>query len=208
MRAAIEEGRYGRPVQVVSTWGQHFPFYRPAYRTIYYTKRETGGGAIQDVLTHSINAGEFLVGPIEKLQADCAHQVLEGTTVEDTVHVITRHRGNTGGNAGGDVMGCYSLNQHQTPNENSITVICERGTIRFELHNSRWLSMDKPGGEWKVEETFSMERDDIFIAQAHYYCDVLEGKASPLCTLAEGLQTLKVNLAILDAADHPKWHGI
>src|SRR5262245_37080029 len=52
MRDAIRAGRFGRPVQVVSTSGQHFPTYRPAYRTIYYTRRETGGGAIQDALTH------------------------------------------------------------------------------------------------------------------------------------------------------------
>ncbi len=200
MRDAIQSGRFGRPVQVVSVWGQHFPKYRPAYRQIYYTSRATGGGAIQDVLTHAINAGEFFVGPIERVMADAAHQVLEGVSVEDTVHVITRHRGN--------VMGCYSLNQHQAPNENNITVICERGTARFELVNARWLSMTEPGGEWKVENTFSLERDDIFIAQANYYLDMIEGKTPPLCTVEDALQTLKVNLAILAASEQPPWREV
>ena len=31
--------------------------------------------------------------------------------------------------------------------------------------------------------------------------DVLDGRAEPLCTLAEGVQTLKVNLAALASAD-------
>lgn len=199
MRQAIQEGRFGKPVQVVSVWGQHFPKYRPAYRQIYYTRRETGGGAIQDVLTHAINAGEFLVGPVDSLVADAAHQVLEGVEVEDTVHVICRQ---------GSVMGCYSLNQHQAPNESAITVICEKGTARFELHNARWLSMTEPGGEWKVEFQFSMERDDIFIYQAGLFMDVLEGKAEPACTVVEGLQTLRVNMAVLAAAFTPAWRPV
>ncbi|MEP0842956.1 MAG: Gfo/Idh/MocA family oxidoreductase [Phycisphaerae bacterium] len=200
MRSAVQSGRFGEPVQVVSVWGQHFPKYRPAYRSIYYTSRATGGGAIQDLLPHAINAVEYFVGPTERIMADADHKVLEGVEVEDTVHVIARH-------AGG-VMACYSINQHQAPNENSITVICRRGTARFDLNGSRWLSMTEPGGEWNVEQTFSSERDDIYIAQANHYLDVLEGKAAPLCTVEEALHTLKVSLAILDFTDHPNWREI
>src|SRR4051794_20809432 len=47
MREAILGGRFGRPVEVVTVCGQHFPTYRPAYRTIYYNDHATGGGAIQ-----------------------------------------------------------------------------------------------------------------------------------------------------------------
>lgn len=201
MRQAIQHGRFGEPVQVVATWGQHFPKYRPAYRQTYYTQRATGGGAIQDVLTHAINAGEFLAGNVDRLLADAAHQVLEGVAVEDTVHVITRQ-------AGGAVMGCYSLNQHQAPNENTVTVIGTRGTARFDLNNARWSSMVEPGGEWKIEHQFSLERDDIFIHQAGLLLDALEGKGPAPCTLAEAWQTLKVNLAVLAAVERQAWVNI
>jgi len=196
MKEAIDSGRFGRPVQVVGTWGQHFPKYRPAYRQIYYTSRKTGGGAIQDVLTHAINAAEFLVGPVDRVMADAAHQVLEGVEVEDTVHVITRH---------GRVMGCFSLNQHQAPNENTVTVVCEKGTARFDLNNARWQSMVEPEGGWKTEFEFSKERDDIFVNQANLFLDAVEGKGRVACTVAEGLQTLRVNLTVLEAADNPDW---
>ena len=75
------------------------PTYRPAYREIYYKDRTTGGGAIQDALTHVLNASEWLVGPIRRIAVDAAHQVLEGTTVEDTVHVMARHGGVLGATA-------------------------------------------------------------------------------------------------------------
>ncbi len=199
MREAIRSGRFGEPVQVVATCGQHFPLYRPAYRTIYYNDRATGGGAVQDALTHVINAAEWLVGPVTRLAADVGHQVLEGVSVEDTAHVLTRH---------GSVMGCFSLNQHQAPNETTLTVACARGTARFEFHECRWRWATEPGAPWTDEPFPPLERDALFVRQAGAFLDAVEGKAEILCTLAEGRQTLAVNLAILRAAERGSWETI
>jgi predicted dehydrogenase len=196
MKRAVDDRRFGRPLQVVMTGGQHFPFYRPAYRDTYYTRHETGGGAIQDALTHTLNAAEWLAGPVTNLVADAEHCVLEGVEVEDTVHVLTRH---------GDVLGSFSLNQHQPANESTLTVICERGMLRWESHNSRWLSCEKPSQPWFIEETFALERDDLFVSQANAFLDQLEKNAAPACSLAEALQTLRVNLAALKSLKTKAW---
>jgi predicted dehydrogenase len=199
MSGAIRSGRFGEPVQVVAVSGQHFPLYRPAYRTIYYNDRATGGGAVQDALTHVLNAAEWLVGPVTRLTADIGHQVLEGVTVEDTVHVLTRH---------GTVMGSFSLNQHQAPNESTITVVGTRGTARFEFHNARWRWATEPGGEWTDEPAGPLERDTLFVRQANAFLDAVEGTAAPLCTLADARQTLAVNLAVLRSAEYGGWETI
>jgi len=39
--------------------------------------------AIQDALTHAFNTVQWLVGPMDRLVADAAHQVLDGVSVED-----------------------------------------------------------------------------------------------------------------------------
>lgn len=195
MRSAIHSGDIGTIVQVVATCGQHFPLYRPAYREIYYKDRATGGGAVQDALTHVINAMEWLVGPTTQLVADCDHLVLEGVNVEDTVHVLTRH---------GGIMGCVSLNQHQAPNEMTLTVIGTRGAARFEMHTHQWSWMNTPGGSWQSSQLPVPERDTLFIRQAEAFLDAMTG-ASPACTLAEGVQTLKVNLAILESCTTRQW---
>lgn len=199
MREAIRSGRFGEPVQIVSTSGQHFPFYRPAYRETYYKNRVTGGGAVQDALTHIVNAGEWLVGPVTSLTADAAHQILEGVEVEDTVHLITRH---------GNVLGSFSLNQHQAPNESSITVVCKRGTLRFEMHNSRWRWQINPGDTWHDEAATKLERDTLFTRQADSFLDSIEGIHPPLCTLEEGIQTLQVNLGILRSIEDRQWQTL
>jgi predicted dehydrogenase len=201
MRAALHSGRFGKPVQLVAVGGQHFPTYRPAYRTIYYNNRATGGGAIQDALTHILNAGEWLVGPIDRLVADAAHQVLDGVTVEDTAHVLTRQ---------GSVLGSYSLNQYQAPNEISFTVVGERGTVRYDVHRGRWMwqTDPTPGTKWTEEPGEMLDRDGPFVLQAHAFLDAVEGKRPIPCSLDEGVQTLRVNLAALASLESQTWQAI
>lgn len=196
MRQLIQSGRFGKPLQAIFVTGQHFPTYRPAYREVYYTRHETGGGAIQDALTHILNAGEWLLGPIDRILADAQHLALPGVTVEDSVHVIARQ---------GPVMAVYTLNQHQAPNELIFTVICERGTVRFEFPNRlRWMT-EPTTQKWQEQEFPTMERDVMFINQANIFLDAVEGKSPPLCSLDEGLHTLKLNLALLKGVQSPPW---
>jgi len=199
MRDALMSGRFGKPVEIVAVSGQNFPTYRPAYRNTYYTNHATGGGAIQDAITHLLNAGEWLVGPIERLVADAAHCLLEGVSVEDTVHVLTRQ---------GDVLGSYSLNQHQSPNESTITVHCECGTVRWETHAQRWRWMIRPDEPWHEEPCEPQPRDAAFVTQAHHFLDTLEHGEKPLCSLNEGMQTLRVNLATLASVKSCSWQTI
>lgn len=196
MKAALDSGKYGKPVELVVVSGQNFPKYRPAYREIYYKSRATGGGAVQDALTHSMNAGEYLVGPVDALVADFSHQVLEGVDVEDTVHVITRQ---------GSVMGSFSLNQHQPANESRMTVICERGMLRFEYQKSWYRWVTEPDSEWQVGYHETLERDTLFQRQASAFLDYLDGFCPPLCTLEDGAQTLAVNLSILESVEKRAW---
>ncbi|MCC6683277.1 MAG: Gfo/Idh/MocA family oxidoreductase [Phycisphaeraceae bacterium] len=191
MRQELQSGRFGRPLQLTLVSGQHFPTYRPAYASTYYTRHETGGGAIQDALTHMFNTAEWLVGPITRIAADAGHCKLEHVQVEDTVNCIARHD---------QVMASYSLNQHQPANENTLTVICQRGMVRFEGHNNRWRWQSDPACQWTDCPVPTPTRDSWFIMQAAAWLDALEGKHPVLCSLEEGMQTLVVNEAALRSA--------
>jgi len=197
MKKALDSGRFGRPLHITVVRGQHFPTYRPAYREIYYASHATGGGAIQDGLTHLINFVSWLAGPVDRLVADCAHQVLAGVEVEDTVNVLTRH---------GDALACFSMNQYQAPDEGVITVVCERGTLQSEIHSNRMRWMMEPETGWQEESWSGFERDHAFIAQADCFFDAIDGKSEMPCGLSEARHTLECNLAILEASrDSSKW---
>jgi predicted dehydrogenase len=199
MREALHSGRFGRPVQLVAVAGQNFPFYRPAYRDTYYKDRAHGGGAIQDALTHFVNAAEWLIGSIDRVVADDAHCVIPDVDVEDTVHVLARHQ---------DVLASYALNQHQAPNETTITVVCERGTMRCEFHENRFRWMTEPGGKWHDEPGPKLERDDFFVAQLTAFHNAVERRQTPLCTLEEGIQALRVTLAIQRSVETKSWTDV
>ena len=197
MRAAVAGGEFGRPLELVVVAGQSFPTYRPAYRQTYYARRATGGGAVQDALTHTLNAGQWIAGPIDRVVADAARQKLDGVDVEDTVHVLARQSES--------VLASYSLNQHQAPNEMTITVVCEHGTARFENHACRWRSMNKPDDPWAERDSATLERDTLFRTQADAFLDAVEGKRPPLCSLEEGQATLRATRAILKSIDEGGW---
>ncbi|MCK5860870.1 MAG: Gfo/Idh/MocA family oxidoreductase [Candidatus Hydrogenedentes bacterium] len=199
MKTAIDSGKFGKPLQFYVVAGQNFSTYRPAYRDIYFADRSKGGGAVQDALTHSLNIGEWFLGPIDRITVDAAHQLLEGVTVEDTVHVLTRQ---------GSVMGSYTLNLYQQPNESTLTLVCEKGTLRFELHKECFRWMDTPEGIWHEEPHTLEGRDTWYILNAAFFLDTLEGKMEPLCSLDDGIQTLRVNLAALAAMESQQWQQI
>lgn len=188
----VKTGALGRVLHATLCAGQHFPTFRPAYRDIYYAKRETGGGCIQDAITHAMNAMEWLLGPATRVFCDASHQMLEGVTVEDTVNLSVRHD---------NILVSYAMNQFQMPNELAFTLHGEKGSLTVEHHHRRWGTMMRGETEWSWRTTPPLERDDLFIAQAHAFLDGMEGKSSPLCTFEEGVQTLKFNLAALRSMD-------
>ncbi len=190
VRSLLQSGEVGRPLHVSVVTGHDFPSARPAYREIYYSRHETGGGAIQDGLTHLVNVIEWLIGPTTRLYCDAAHLALEGVTVEDTVNVAARQDG---------VLTTYALNQFQAPGEVSIQIHGERGSVKIEVHAQRWGVFRRGASKWEWHQSEPMERDDWFLAQSHAFLNGLHGKPTDLCTFDEAVQTLKFNLAALES---------
>ena len=139
VRSFLDTGKFGEPLLVTAISGQHFPHHRPAYKEIYFADHKTGGGTIQDAMTHLLNAVEWLVGPIETVYCDAAHQLLEGVEVEDTVNLLAR--------SGRTLINC-SYNLFQAPNEVRFEVHSEGGSLKAEYHKQRWgrLHLERRNG--------------------------------------------------------------
>ena len=63
-------------------------------------------------------------------------------------------------------------------------------------------------GVWHDEAIPPLERDTLFIAQAAAFLDAVEGRHPPLCSLEDGLQTLRVNLAALASVKSQTWQAV
>ena len=191
VRDLLRSGELGPVLQASINTGQHFPHFRPDYRSIYYARRESGGGAIQDALTHMANLVEWFVGPTSRVYCEAAHQFLEGVEIEDTASVVARN---------GEALINYALNQFQAPNETLLFFHCSQGSVRMEFHEQRWAVYRLSAPQWEQRAAPFRERDDMFVAQANDFLNEMEGKPSTLCTLGEAIQTLRFNLGALESA--------
>jgi predicted dehydrogenase len=192
VRAVAElaaQGELGRVLQVTVAGGQHFPTYRPAYREIYYAKRETGGGAVQDAVTHTLDLVQHLAGRFDWIFCDYDHLALEGVTVEDTVNLIGRTAGET-------VMVSLATNQFMAPNELFVQLNGTEASAQIRLHEQRF-GIHRLGGQWQWSEPLAAERDDLFRAQARQLLGLCAGEPDELCSLDDALHVLRVNLAAL-----------
>lgn len=187
----LRSGAIGEIRQATSHSGQPFHRLRPGYAQSYYRDRASGGGAIQDALTHTVNWVESVVGPTDSVLCDCAHLHLPEVEVEDTVHASTRH---------GSVLANYTLSQFQTPNENFLQFNATRGSVRIELHRQRWGVWAEGATDWTWHHVPVADRDSHFIAQANAFLDAMEGKAANLCSLEAATDTLRFNMAALQSA--------
>jgi predicted dehydrogenase len=194
LKELLDSGIIGEPKQYTMVSGQNFPTFRPAYRTIYYARHEAGGGAIQDALTHSLHGSEWLLGPIQRVFSDAAHQVLEGVEVEDTVNLTARL------GSGGKVMASFSINQFQAPNENVTNINGTLGSLRAELHHARVGVYLHGSDQWQWHDLPKEDRDGPFLRQAESFLCAISGGVDDMATFAEGLQTLRVNIAALQSS--------
>jgi len=191
-REFLRSGELGAIGHVITNGGQHFPTFRPAYAGTYYRDRRTGGGAIQDGLTHVANWIESVIGPADSLQCDCAHQELADVEVEDTVNITARH---------GDILVSYTFNQFQAPNESTFQFNTAIGSVKIEFHRQRWGVCLVGETDWTWHTHQPADRDTYFNIQANFFLDQIEGGPNRLCRLEAAVQTLRFNLAALASAE-------
>lgn len=189
-KSLLDAGVCGEVCHITVCSGQHFPTFRPAYRDIYYARRESGGGAIQDALTHQINVVEWLVSPVENLVSHAAHQVLDGVDVEDTVNLSAQ--------LSSGALASFALNQFQWINETLLTFHGPLGSLRIELPANRIGTAIEGDAEWRWEELPKEARDEVFVEQARDFIRGINGVTDIGCTLEQGIHTLHCNLAALN----------
>lgn len=189
LKKRLESGRFGRPLAAEIASGEDFSLARPDYARIYYARHETGGGAIQDILTHYSNAMDWLVGPVREVTCLSANRKLTNVSVEDTVSCSARHEGGCLAN--------YYIFQGQVPKEMTFTIHCETGSFKADVRSSRMGEFAAGAEDWVWTQLGPCDRDDFFVAQARAFLHgAPDGRES---TLEEGIRSLQVLSAAMES---------
>ena len=194
LKRAISEKRFGKiyMVNLNVFWTRPQEYYDSAkWRGTW----ELDGGAFMNQASHYVDLIEWLIGPVDSVQAMTATQARD-IEVEDTGVMNIRWRSGALGSMNVTML-TYPKNY-----EGSITVIGEKGTVRIggvavnEI--KQWEFNDKRDYDDQVKSASYKTTSVYGFGHTLYYqnvIDVLKKKKAPEIDGREGLKSLEVLIA-------------
>jgi len=193
LKRAVNENRFGKihMVHLNVFWTRPQEYYDQApWRGTW----EFDGGAFMNQASHYVDLLEWLIGPIEKVQAMMS--TMRDIEVEDTGVLNVKWRNGA--------LGSMSVTMLTYPKnlEGSITILGEKGTVRVggvAVNDIQHWEFDKPKDyDDEVKEANYQTTSVYGFGHPLYYNNVIEvlrGKSEPETDGREGLKSLEILIA-------------
>lgn len=194
LKRAVEQGRFGRiyMVNINVFWTRPQEYYdSAAWRGTW----EFDGGAFMNQASHYIDLLDWLIGPIESIQAYTG-TLARNIEVEDSGVISVKWRSGALGSMNVTML-TYPKNL-----EGSITILGEKGTVRVggvavnEIQH--WEFADKLPEDEEIKQASYATTSVYGFGHPLYYDNVikvLRGEAEPETDGREGLKSLEVLIA-------------
>lgn len=197
----IESGALGKILTAHSHWGEYLPNWHPweDYKESYAARKDLGGGVIV-TLTHPIDYLRYLLGDVGSVSGFNGHiSPLVLRDVEDVAEIALRF-------SSGAIGGVH-VNYFQRPPVHRLEIVGTKGTLRWDNSDGILHHYDMPDQFGVISGSPSpaitslyplpdgFDRNDLFIAQSKHFLNVISGQEAPICTLADGVEALKIALA-------------
>ncbi len=199
LKRAVEQKRFGRiyMVSINVFWTRPQEYYdSAAWRGTW----EYDGGAFMNQASHYVDLLDWLIGPIESVQAYTA-TLERNIQVEDSGILNVRWRSGALGSMNVTML-TYPKNM-----EGSITIIGEKGTVRVggvAVNEIQQWEFAEPHEDDQKVKTASYETTSVYgFGHPLYYNNVintLRGEAEPEADGREGLKVLEVLIAAYRSA--------
>lgn len=189
----LKEGVIGPPISVRCQWSEYLPGWHPweNYRQSYSARADLGGGVVL-TLSHPLDYLRMLLGEVEALWAFTSTKGLE-LSVEDTAEIGLRFVNGA--------TGSLHLDYLQRPTRHNLEVIGPQGSLRWDNHDGTLKVLSPEGQTRQVHRTpFGFKRNTLFMNEMRHFLAVARGEQTPLCSLQDGIQALKLALAVLRSA--------
>lgn len=185
----LDEGKIGKPVSSRAHWGEYMPGWHPweDYRQSYAARADLGGGVV-NTLCHPLDYQRWLFGEVESLWADTSNFALE-LEVEDTAEIVLHFKSG--------VISSTHVDYVQRPGQHTLQINGTLGTITwdnatgiakcFQAETEKWLESSLPAG---------FERNFLFMDESRHFLDIVNQKASPICSLEDGIAAIQLTEAI------------
>jgi UDP-N-acetyl-2-amino-2-deoxyglucuronate dehydrogenase len=194
LKRAVREGRFGRiyTVGINVFWTRPQSYYdSAAWRGTW----EFDGGAFMNQASHYIDLLDWLIGPVESVQAMTA-TLARNIEVEDSGVMLVKWRSGA--------LGTVSVSMLTYPKnfEGSVTILGEKGTVRVggvALNEIQEWTFAEPRPEDEQIAQASYETTSVYgVGHPLYYENViaaLRGEAEAETNGREGLRSLEILIA-------------
>ncbi len=190
----LAAGEVGRPVAVRAHWGEYLPGWHPweDYRNSYAARPELGGGVVL-TLSHPLDYLRWLLGEVEALYAMSGKLSDLELNVEDTAEISLRFASGA--------FGSVHLDYVQQPPAHRLEIVGTQGSLRWDNADGA-LRIFRAGAEdWEIfPPPEGFERNDLFLVELRHFIRVARGEEPPRCTLEDGIQALKMAMAVHESA--------
>lgn len=194
IHSMLAEGTIGRPLSVRAHWGEYLPGWHPweDYRHGYSARSDLGGGVVL-TLSHPIDYLYWLFGRVNSLWAFTSKQSGLELDVEDTAEIGLIFDNN--------VLGSIHLDYNQQPSTHKLEIIGSEGTIGWDNANGEVKVFREAAKEWEIyTQPSKFERNSLFLDEMSHFIRVVTYGEKPLCTLEDGIMTLRTALAALKSS--------
>lgn len=196
----LSTGAIGRPLSFRAVYAEYLPEMHPweDYRQSYSARRELGGGVIL-TLCHPLDYVSWLLGRIEAVWAFAGRLNQFYLMVEDTAEIgICLANG---------VIGSVHLDFNRRPFSHYLEIIGTDGTLLWDASRGDLQVFRSGEASWEsFPDPIGFERNEMFLSEMRHFLDVLMNRASPLCSLADGVQVVQVALAAKNSAVDGRVH--
>jgi predicted dehydrogenase len=206
-REIVSSGQLGRIVAVVGTTLFHKP--DDYFEVGGGWRRQPGGGPILINLIHDVNNLLSLAGEIVSVQAVTSNAV-RGFPVEDTTAMIFRFAGGALGTFLLSDTAASPRSWEQTsqenpaypsyPDEDCYHIAGTIGSLSVPTMRLRVFPGQRSWWEPFDTSVERVDRSDPLANQIRHFVAVIRGEAQPICSGRDGLRTLRVVEAVVQAA--------
>lgn len=185
LRQRLAQGEIGDVRHVRAVMAAHLEDWHPweRYQDFFMSSAEQGGGALLDE-SHILDLVCWIFGMPAALFARVERLSNLDISSDDNVDVLMTYPDRKSVS--------IHLDLYARPHERQITVVGEKGTLRWSYErNVVELARD---GEQKWEtRAFSCDRNEMFLAAAREFLGMVQGQAvTPTCTVEDGRAVLRL----------------
>lgn len=190
----LVDEKIGKVVSCQSLWGEYLPAWHPweDFRKAYSARADLGGGVV-NTLSHPLDYQRWFFGEVQSLWACTSSQSGLELEVEDTAEIGMKFEN--------DVLSSTHLNYVQRPPEHTLKIVGSAGTITWDNADGIARLYQAETDQWQASVLpANFERNTLFMDEMKHFLNVVNGIESPVCTLDDGIQDIRVAEAVHQSA--------